>query len=122
MKELMTMSVDVKRYLAQIRKINEKVNLDEEFPDWNKSVQFIIKNSTETAFYFVVDGGKVSKVEQGKLDKADVIIEGKPEAMQRLFDGEIPIIGAFITKELTITGPIGDAIGAKVLLEAARIF
>jgi putative sterol carrier protein len=109
------------RFLAQIRKIDEKVDLDNEFPDWNKSIQFKIKEKG-LSFYFVVDRGKVAKAEKGTLTNPDVTIEGNAEAISDFFDGKIPVIGAFITKELTITGAIGDALGAKVLLDAARIF
>jgi hypothetical protein len=42
--------------------------------------------------------------------------------MSNLFQGELTVIGAFITKELSITGAIGDAIGANVLIQAARVF
>lgn len=110
-----------KRFLAQIRKIDKKVDLDSEFPDWNKSVQFNIKDEG-ISFYFVVDRGKVAKAERGTLASPDVVIEGNAHAMADFFDGKLPVIGAFITKELTITGAIGDALGAKVLLDAARIF
>lgn len=116
---------DGDKFLTQIRKINDKVDLDTEFPDWNKSVQFIIRDTQgeeEKAFYFVVDGGKVAKADDGKLKEADVTIEGTAEAMSNLFDGELPVVGAFITKELVIKGTVGDAVGANVLLQAARTF
>jgi len=113
------------KFLSQIRKINKKVDLDTEFPDWNKSVQFIIRNSKGEevkAVYFVVDRGKVAKTGKGKLKVADVTIEGSAKAMSNLFNGELPVVGAFITKELIIKGTVGDAVGANVLLQAARTF
>ncbi len=116
---------DDKKFLSQIQKINDKVDLSTEFPDWNKAVQFIIKNTQgedEMSFYFVVDGGKVAKADVGKLNEADVTIEGNAEAMSNLFDGELPVVGAFITKQLVIKGTIGDAVGVNVLLQAARTF
>jgi putative sterol carrier protein len=116
---------DNKKFLTQIQKINDKVDLDTEFPDWNKAVQFIIKNTQgedEMSFYFVVEGGKVAKADNGKLPVADVTIEGNAEAMSNLFDGELPVVGAFITKQLVIKGTVGDAVGVNVLLQAARTF
>ena len=114
------------RFLSQIRKINEKVDLKTEFPGWNKSIQFNVvetgKGNGEASFYFVVEGGRVSKVDKGKLTNPDVTIEGSAQAMSKLFEGIIPIVGAFITKELTIKGAVGDAVGANVLLQAARTF
>ena len=109
------------RFLAQIKDIEKKVDLDNEFPDWNKSVQFKIKDK-DLPFYFVVAKGKVAKAEKGILAHPDVTIEGDAQAISNFFDGKLSVIGAFITKELTITGAIGDALGAKVLLDAARIF
>ena len=109
------------RFLALIRKIDEKVDLDSEFPDWNKSVQFNIKDKA-ISFYFVVARGKIGKAEKGTLPSPDVIIEGDALAISDFFDGKLPLVAAFITKKLTITGSIGDALGAKVLLGAARIF
>ena len=76
----------------------------------------------ERAFYFVVDGGKVTKANNGKLGEADVSIEGTADAMTNLFEGELAIVGAFITKELVIKGNVGDAVWANVLLQASRTF
>lgn len=110
------------KYLSQIRKINEKIDLKTEFPDWKKSVQFNVTDVDNGAFYFVADGQKISKIGEGKLDSADVTIEGTDKAMAAMFGGDISIVGAFITKDLTIQGTIGDALGAKVLLEAVRVY
>ena len=122
----------VNDFLSQIKKINEKVDLDSEFPDWNKTVQFNIRGNGGTtavcpppeigSFFFEVNGGRVVKAEMGKPGKADVILEGSNEALSNLFEGKLTIIEAFITKEVTITGAVGDAIGANVLLQAARTF
>lgn len=111
-----------KDFLAQIEKINKKVDIDTEFPDWKRSIQFIVKGEKDFSFYFVVDGKKVSKVGSGELPKADVYIEGKQELISNVFKGELAMIGAFITNELTIRGAIGDAVGANVLIQAARVF
>ena len=103
-KKLFCLSDD-KKFLNQIRKSNDKVDLSTEFPDWNKAVQFIVKNTQgedEMSFYFVIDGGKVAKADNGKLNEADVTIEGNAEAMSNLFDGELPVVGAFITKQLVV--------------------
>lgn len=118
-------SLDEGRLLRQIEKINEKVDLSNEFPNWNKSVQFIVKGSSwedESAFFFAIEDGKVTRSGSGKLDEADVTIEGSAEAINNLFNGELPVIGAFITKQLIIKGKVGDAVGANVLLQAARTF
>jgi len=115
--------MEEKDFIAQIQKINEKVDIDTEFPDWKRSVQFVVKNGEkEKAFYFVTDGTKVSKVDKGKIDKPDITIEGTQEAMSKLFEGKLAIVEAFITKELGINGAIGDAIGANVLIQATRVF
>lgn len=109
-------------FLCQIRKISGKVDLSDEFPDWNKTVQFNVKGDPELSFYFVVRDNKLAEVATGKLANPDVVLEGDHQAMTDLFAGRLPVIGAFITKKLTITGAIGDAVGANVLLQAARIF
>lgn len=111
-------------YIDQINKINEKVDLSTEFPNWEKSVQFKIKDgeSKVGSLYFVVRDDKVAEVKEGELSEADVTIEGNAESIEKLFDGSLPVIGAFITKELTIQGNVGDAVAAKVLLDAARLF
>jgi putative sterol carrier protein len=112
-----------KDFLAQIRQINKKVDIDTEFPDWTRTVQFVVKKrKAEMPFYFSVDGKKVIKVAKGKVSQADVVIEGSQKSMSNLFQGGLTVIGAFITKELSITGAIGDAIGANVLIQAARVF
>jgi len=112
-----------KDFLAQIRQINKKVDIDTEFPNWTRTVQFVVKKGkAEMPFYFSVDGKKVIKVAKGKVTQADVVIEGSQKSMSNLFRGELTVIGAFITKELSITGAIGDAIGANVLIQAARVF
>ena len=110
------------KYLSQIRQINEKIDLDTEFPDWNKSVQFIVTDLDGGGFYFTTNGGKVTQAEEGKLANPDVTIEGTSGAMSDLFDGNVSIVGAFITKQVTIKGAIGDALGAKVLLDAVRVY
>ena len=112
----------LEKYLEQIRKINQKIDLDTEFPDWNKSVQFKVSDVDDGAFYFVANGGRITDVKQGLLSAPDVTIEGRDDVMEAMFKGEISIVGAFITKELTIQGAIGDALGAKVLLEAVRVY
>lgn len=115
--------MEEKDFLVQIRRINKKVDIGTEFPGWKKSIQFIVKNGKkEIPFYFSVDGTKIVKVARGKMPKADVVIEGSQKAVSDLFKGNLPIIGAFITKEVTITGSIGDALGANVLIQAARVF
>lgn len=110
------------KYLSQIRQINGKIDLDTEFPDWNKSVQFVVTDSDKGAFYFTTAGGKVTHAEEGTLANPDVTIEGTDSAMTELFEGNISIVGAFITKQVTIKGAIGDALGAKILLDAVRVF
>jgi putative sterol carrier protein len=112
----------IDKYLSQIMQINEKIDLDTEFPDWNKSVQFVVTDFDGGEFYFTTNKGKVAKVEQGKLANPDVTIEGTSIAMSDLFDGNVSIVGAFITKQVTIKGAIGDALGAKVLLDAVRVY
>lgn len=107
-------------FLDQIKKINEKVDIDNEFPDWNKTVQFKIKN--DDAFYFTVHNGMVSQVAAGTTANPDVTIEGELKDMEDLFEGRLAIVGGFICKNLKITGAVGDAIGANVLIQAARIF
>jgi len=111
--------VNFQKFLSQINKINKKVDLDNEFPDWNKAVQFITEGGS---FFFVVDNGKVSHVDTGEIDSPDVTIKGDAQSISDLFDGKISIIGGFITKKLKIDGPVGDAIGANVLIQAARLF
>ena len=111
-----------KDFLTQLEKINKKVDINMEFPDWKRSIQFIVKGKKDFSFHFVVDGKKVSKVAEGDLPKADVYIEGKQESISNLFKGDLAMIGAFITQELTIRGAIGDAVGANVLIQAARVF
>lgn len=112
----------IDNYLVQLRKINEKIDLDTEFPDWNKSVQFVVTDSDDAAFYFITNQGKVTQIEQGMLTKPDVTIEGTSSAISDLFEGNVSIVGAFITKQVEIKGPIGDALGAKVLLDAVRVY
>lgn len=115
--------MEEKDFLAQIKAINNKVDIDTEFPDWKKSVQFKVKGENGGfSFYFAVDGKKVSEVASGELPEADVVIEGSQEAMGDLFEGNLAMIGAFITKELDIRGAVGDAVAANVLIQAARVF
>jgi putative sterol carrier protein len=111
-------------YIEQIKKINDKVDLSVEFPNWNKSVQFKIKDEKDnvSSLYFVVKNGKVEKAAVGELADAEVVIEGNSKAIGQLFDGSLPVTGAFITKEITVHGNVGDAVAAKVLLDAARLF
>jgi|GEM_PF-6675253 putative sterol carrier protein len=112
----------IDKYLSQIRKINGTIDLDTEFPDWNKSVQFIVTDNDGGAFYFKTEAGKVTQADEGLLVNPDVTIEGTNGAISDLFDGNVSIVGAFITKQVTIKGPIGDALGAKVLLDAVRVY
>ena len=112
--------MDCQRYLSQLNKINEKVDLDNEFPDWNKAVQFITEGGD--SFFFVVDNGKVSQVDTGKLDIPDITITGDAQSISDLFEGRLSIIGGFITKKLQINGSVGDAVGANALIQAARLF
>jgi len=110
----------MERYLNQIRLIDQKVDLDSEFPDWNKAVQFVIDG--EPAFYFVVQDGTLTKAQAGEYPNPDVTIKGSSQAISDLFDGKMAVVGGFITKELAIEGKVGDAIGANVLIQAARVF
>lgn len=115
--------MEEKDFLAQIRAINNKVDIDTEFPDWKKSVQFKVNGENgDFAFYFVVDGKKISEAASGELPEADVIIEGSQKALSELFEGNLAMIGAFITQEVNIRGTVGDAVGANVLIQAARVF
>ena len=112
----------LEKYLSQIRKINEKIDLATEFPDWNKSVQFRVTDIDKGSFYFIADDGRIAEIGEGQIKDPDVTIEGSDKAMGALFNGEISIVGGFITKELSVQGAIGDALGAKVLLEAVRVY
>lgn len=115
--------MEEKDFLTQIKAINNKVDIDTEFPDWKKSIQFKVKGEKgDFSFYFVVDGKKVSEVASGELPMADVVVAGSQKALTDLFEGNLAMIGAFITKELDIRGAVGDAVGANVLIQAARVF
>ena len=117
-------------YLDHIRKIDQKVDLSTEFPGWEKKVQFNVREcgcgpkgeDKVNHFYFVVKDGKVAKSGEGELQGAEITLEGEPKAIAGLFDGSLSVVGAFITKDLTIKGSVGDAVGVKVLLDAVRIF
>ncbi len=112
----------MEKYLSQISKINQKVDLETEFPDWDKSVQFNITDVDKGAFYFVAKGGKIAEFGEGTIKNPDVSINGTDSNMSALFNGETTIVGAVITKQLSVDGAIGDALGAKVLLEAVRVY
>lgn len=110
-------------FLRQIKQINQKIDIDTEFPDWKKKVQFIAKsNERDLPFYFETDGKKVVTVASGKLIEADVTIEGNQEDLSRLFEGNLSLLEGYIIGNLNITGPFGDATGAHVLIQGARIF
>jgi hypothetical protein len=117
-------------YLEHIRKIDQKVDLSTEFPGWSKKVQFNVRecgcglNGADKVnhFYFEVKDGKVARAGEGELEGAEVTLDGEPKAIAGLFEGTMSVVGAFITKDLTITGSVGDAVGVKVLLDAVRIF
>ena len=108
------------KYLDQLNLINKKVDLDEEFPDWDKRVQFILDD--DSGFHFITRDGQVTKVDEGILDRPDVVIKSDNETMSLLFAGKVAIIGGWITQKIKIEGKIGDAIGANVLIQAARVF
>lgn len=117
-------------YLEHIRKIDQKVDLGTEFPGWERKVQFNVREcgcgpkgeDKVNHFYFEVKGGKVVKSGEGELEGAQVTLDGEPQAIAGLFDGSLSVVGAFITKDLTVKGSVGDAVGVKVLLDAVRIF
>ena len=111
--------MDSEKYLSRLTKISEKVDLDSEFPDWNKAVQFITEEGS--SFFFVVDHGKVTEVGDGKFNAPDVTITGDAHSISDMFEGKLSVIGGFITKKLHIDGSVGDAVGANVLIQAARI-
>ena len=118
------------KYLEQIKIIDQKVDLNTEFPGWNKTVQINVREcgcglhgeDKVTSIYFVVKDGKVAESDEGEYVNPEVLIDGEPKAIEGLFDGSLSVIGAFITKDLKIQGSVGDAIAVKVLLDAARLF
>jgi putative sterol carrier protein len=118
------------QYLEQIKKIDQKVELNIEFPDWNRTVQINVREcgcgidgeDKVTSMYFVVKKGKVAETGEGEFYNADVVLDGEPPAIEGLFNGSLSVVGAFITKDLTIEGSVGDAVAVKVLLDAARLF
>ncbi len=107
----MTMEAQIK---ALVDKFNAKTEADENL---RKEVEHLKKTfniDLDTEKYSIkLENAKMFDFKAEPLDEADVTITSTPENLQKLLDGELRPMRAYLTKKITLKGKIQDLMFLK---------
>lgn len=107
----MTMEAQIK---ALVDKFNAKTESDEEI---RKEVEHLTKTiniDLETEVYSIkLEKAHMDDFKAEAIENADVIISSTPENIQKLLDGELRPMRAYLTKKISVKGKIQDLMFLK---------
>ncbi|MCQ2079131.1 MAG: SCP2 sterol-binding domain-containing protein [archaeon] len=109
----MTMEAQIK---ALVDKFNDKMAKDEELRSKVEHLKKSFNIDLESeAYSFQLENAKMFDFKSEALEEADVTISCTPENLQKLLDGELRPMRAYLTKKLVIKGKIQDLMFLKSL-------
>ena len=99
---------------ALVDKFNNKMSEDEET---RKEVEHIKKTANidlDTEKYsFKVENAQISDFKCEPIENADITLTSTPENLQKMLDGELRPMRAYLTKKIKIEGKIQDIMFLK---------
>ena len=107
----MTMEAQIK---ALVDKFNKKMAEDEKTRDEVKHLKKTVNIDLETEKYSLkLEDAKMFDFKAELIEGADVIVTSTPENFQKLLDGDLRPMRAYLTKKITIKGKIQDLMFLK---------
>ena len=101
--------------LNQWAKKIEDPEIAERFEDWNKTVQFILKD-IDTHIKFIIENQK-ARVEEGKEDNPTMSVITTSEIILGITSGDLDPMEAFMNGELEVKGNLPDLTKLEVLMD-----
>lgn len=95
------------------RKLSSRDDIKEEVKDLKKSVNIIVDDQ---AFSFRFENAEVVDFKCEALETADITLSASEENMNKLLDGELRPMKAYITRKITLKGNIQDIMFLKKFL------
>ncbi len=86
-----------------------------EVKTWNKVYQFVVEGDGE--FYIEIKDGKM-EVKEGKHPSPIATLSATREVLEKILNGELDAMKAFMTRQLKITGNVLDTMNLKKLIDA----
>ena len=87
-----------------------------ELSSWNKVYQFVVEDTGEE-FYVEISNGQI-KVVQGKHPKPIATIVATSDVLEKIINGQLDAMAAFMKRQMKITGNVLDTMNLKKLLDA----
>ena len=107
----MTMEEQLK---GLVDKFNKKMAEDEKTRDEVKHLKKTVNIDLDTEIYsFRLENAEITDFKAEPIEGADVIITSTPENLQKLLDGDLRPMRAYLTKKITIKGKIQDLMFLK---------
>jgi len=107
----MTMEAQIK---ALVDKFNAKAEADEKLRKEIEHLKKTVNIDLETEKYSLkLEDAKMFDFKAELIEGADVIVTSTPENFQKLLDGDLRPMRAYLTKKITIKGKIQDLMFLK---------
>ena len=87
-----------------------------EIKSWNKVYQFVVEDAG-AKFYVEIKDGEL-KVVEGEHPSPIATLTAKAEVLQKILNGELDAMRAFMSRQLKITGNVLDTMNLKKLIDA----
>ena len=107
----MTMEAQIK---ALVDKFNAKAEADEKLRKEIEHLKKTVNIDLETEKYSLkLEDAKMFDFKAELIEGADVVVTSTPENFQKLLDGDLRPMRAYLTKKITIKGKIQDLMFLK---------
>ena len=107
----MTMEAQIK---ALVDKFNAKAEADEKLRKEIEHLKKTVNIDLETEKYSLkLEDAKMFDFKADIIEDADVVVTSTPENFQKLLDGDLRPMRAYLTKKITIKGKIQDLMFLK---------
>ena len=107
----MTMEAQIK---ALVDKFNAKAKADEKLRKEIEHLKKTVNIDLDTEKYSVkLENAKMFDFKADIIEDADVVVTSTPENFQKLLDGDLRPMRAYLTKKITIKGKIQDLMFLK---------
>lgn len=107
----MTMEAQIK---ALVDKFNAKTEADENLRKEVEHLKKTVNIDLDTEKYSVkLENAKMFDFKAEPIEDADVVVTSTPENFQKLLDGDLRPMRAYLTKKITIKGKIQDLMFLK---------
>ena len=105
---------------ALVDKFNMKVDEDENLASYVKDMERKIQiefTDTDECYWLELKNSKLSQLQKGRIDDADIVLTTDKETMKGLLNGTIKAMKAYATRKLKIKAALQDILLMKKLIK-----